>query len=367
MIKVKAYLVLEDGSVFEGKAFGETGETVGEVVFNTGMTGYQEILTDPSYEGQIVVMTYPLIGNYGVNDGHSESIRPRVKGFVVREFYRDAIGWQNGEDIEKYLKKYGIMGIEDVDTRALTKVIRDKGTMRGVITTENHFDKGKSLSSLKGFDNTNAVEKVTTDEVYYVKPRCLNVAVMDFGVKKSIISSLSSRYCNVNVFPAFATPKQILSLNPDGIVLSNGPGDPKDMMAVVENIKELALKKPVLGICLGHQMLALALGGNTVKMKYGHRGCNHPVKDIERDKVYITSQNHGYVVEAESLNPDKIKVTHLNMNDGTLEGFRHKHLPIISVQFHPEAAPGPQDTQHLFDGFIGMMEKHRREKEYNYA
>jgi len=364
---MKAYLVLEDGSVFEGKAFGETGDTFGEVVFNTGMTGYQEILTDPSYEGQIVVMTYPLIGNYGVNEGYSESIKPRVKGFVVREFYRDVAGWQNGNNIEKYLKEYGIMGIEEVDTRALTRIIREKGTMKGIITTQQDFDKEDLINKLNGFDNSNAVMNVTTDEVYYIKPRCLNVAVLDFGVKKSIIHSISNRYCNVNVFPALATPQQILSLDPDGIVLSNGPGDPKDMMPVVENIKELMYKKPVMGICLGHQLLGLALDGDTYKMKYGHRGCNHPVKDLEKDRVYITSQNHGYVVDVESLNPEKIEITHLNMNDGTLEGFRHKQLPIMSVQFHPEAAPGPQDTQYLFDSFMDMMSTHKRGKQYNYA
>ncbi len=364
---MKAYLVLEDGSVFEGNAFGETGETVGEIVFNTGMTGYQEILTDPSYEGEIVVMTYPLIGNYGMNEGHGESIKPRVKGFVVREFYRDAIGWQEGDDIEKYMKKYGIVGIEDVDTRALTRIIREKGTMKGMITLSNNLDKDNIISCLGDYDNKGAVNRVTTDEVYYVKPKCLNVAVLDFGVKKSIIHSLSNRYCNVNVFPAFASPRQILSLNPDGILLSNGPGDPKDMLSIMDNIKELIHKKPVMGICLGHQLLALALGGNTLKMKYGHRGCNHPVKDLKEDKVYITSQNHGYVVDADSLSSSKLEVTHINVNDGTLEGFRHRQLPVMSIQFHPEASPGPQDTQYLFDSFIAMMEKHRREKEYNYA
>ena len=364
---MKAYLVLEDGSVFEGKAFGRTGETVGEIVFNTGMTGYQEILTDPSYEGEIVVMTYPLIGNYGVNEGHGESIRPRVRGFVVREFYRDAAGWQEGADIEKYMKKYGIVGIEDVDTRALTRIIREKGSMKGAITLKENLSRDDIKVLLDGFDNSGAVNRVTTDEVYYVKPRCLNVAVLDFGVKKSIIHSLISRYCNANIFPAFASPKQILSLNPDGILLSNGPGDPKDMASVLDNIKELVHKKPVMGICLGHQMLALALGCDTLKMKYGHRGCNHPVKDLKQDKVYITSQNHGYVVDAGSLDSGRLEATHVNVNDRTLEGFRHRQLPVLGVQFHPEAAPGPQDTQHLFDGFIALMEKHRREKEYNYA
>ncbi len=364
---MKAYLVLEDGNVFEGKAFGETGDTLGEVVFNTGMTGYQEILTDPSYEGQIVVMTYPLIGNYGVFAGHNESVKPRVKGFVVREFYRDVTGWQNGDNIEEYMKKHGIMGIEDVDTRALTRIIREKGTMKGIITTAQEFSKEKLMNKIKGFENKDAVMNVTTDEVYHIKPRCLNVAVLDFGVKKSILHSLTNRFCNVNVFPAFATPQQILSLDPDGILLSNGPGDPKEMMMAVDNIKELLYKKPIMGICLGHQMLALALGGDTYKMKYGHRGCNHPVKDLNKDRVYITSQNHGYVVDAGSLNPEKIEITHTNMNDGTVEGFRHKQLPIMSVQFHPEAAPGPQDTQYLFDSFMDMMAAHKRGKQYNYA
>lgn len=364
---MKAYLVLEDGSVFEGKPFGEIGETVGEIVFNTGMTGYQEILTDPSYEGQIVVMTYPLIGNYGVSEEHGESIKPRVKGFVVREFYRDTIGWQGGDDIEKYMKRYGIVGIEDVDTRALTRIIREKGTMKGVITLRENLGREALKDLLDGFDNSGAVTRVTTDEVYYVKPKCLNVAVLDFGVKKSIIHSLSSRYCNVNIFPAFASPRQVLSLNPDGILLSNGPGDPKDLLSILDNIKELLHKKPVMGICLGYQLLALALGAETSKMKYGHRGCNHPVKDLKQDKVYITSQNHGYMVDVDSLNTGRLEVTHINVNDGTLEGFRHRHLPVFGVQFHPEAAPGPQDTQHLFDEFIAVMEKHRREKQYNYA
>jgi carbamoyl-phosphate synthase small subunit len=367
MVTVKAYLVLEDGSIFEGKAFGHIEETVGEVVFNTGMTGYQEVLTDPSYEGQIVVMTYPLIGNYGISEEHNESIRPRVKGFVVRECNRDQGVYNQGEDIEQYLKKYGIIGIEDVDTRAITRIIREKGSMRGIITTRKSVIDKDVIDLLSSFSNRDAVKRVTTEEMYHVKPQCPSIAIIDLGVKKSIIQSLSRRYCNVSVFPAFASPRQILGLNPDGILISNGPGDPKDMPSVIDNVKELAHKKPVMGICLGHQVLALALGGDTEKMKYGHRGCNHPVKDLDRGKVYITSQNHGYVVTAESLNPDKLRVTHINLNDGTLEGFRHKHLPIISVQFHPEAAPGPKDTEHIFDEFLAMTRKHKEGKEYNYA
>lgn len=351
---MKGYLLLEDGTKFEGKVFGYKEETVGEVVFNTGMTGYQEILTDPSYYGQIVTMTYPLIGNYGVNDEDNQSDGVKVKGVIVREVYESFTNWRAIEKLEDYLYKNKIVGIQGIDTRALTKIIREKGTMVGKIViygedTKNHFD------DIEKFNNYKAVEKVTTKHSYVLKPIIPRVAVLDFGIKKNILKSFIKRNIELKVYPAWTTAEEILEDNPDGIFLSNGPGDPAELTEIVENIKKLIGKKPMFGICLGHQLISLALGGKTTKLRYGHRGSNHPVKDLIRDRVYITSQNHGYVVVEDSLNKEEVMVTHINLNDGSIEGIKHKKLPLFSVQFHPEASPGPQDTTYLFDEFVKML------------
>jgi len=352
------YLVLSDGTIYEGRAWGNTKATSGEVVFNTSMTGYQEILTDPSYYGQIVVMTYPLIGNYGIHGEDNQSRKPYVRGFVVRELYDDEDHWRSEENLEAFLTREGIIALDGVDTRALTKKIRDVGVMAGkIITEKSQID--STIEYLKAFTLTDAVMNVTTDESYTLEPEKWNgkhIAVMDFGIKRNILNSMLYRGMKLTVFPADAKAEDILAVNPDGIFLSNGPGDPKELTGTIETIKELIDKKPIFGICLGHQLLSLAFGGDTVKLKYGHRGGNHPVEDLMHDKVVITSQNHGYVVLGESLDKEIIEVTHLNVNDKTIEGMRHKKLPIFSVQYHPEASPGPKDSEYLFDVFANMID-----------
>lgn len=352
---MKAKLILENGKVFNGNAFGHIKNTVGEVVFNTGMTGYQEVLTDPSYHGQIVVMTYPLIGNYGINLESMESETARVKGFIVREGAKKPSHWQCEMNLDGFLKQHKIMGIEGIDTRALTKTIRNTGALKGIITTEDLSD-AEIMKYFNSFENTDAVKQVTVDKSYELQGSGKRVAVLDFGTKKNIIRSLQERNCHLTVFPAFATAEEILASSPDGILLSNGPGDPKDIPSVIETIKALLDKKPIFGICLGHQLLALSLGADTEKLQFGHRGCNHPVKDLLNKKVYITSQNHGYVVKQDSL-PKEAFVTHVNLNDGSIEGLQHKDLPVFSVQFHPEASPGPKENAYLFDKFIKTMEE----------
>ncbi|SHJ72968.1 carbamoyl phosphate synthase small subunit [Paramaledivibacter caminithermalis] len=351
---MKGNLIFEDGTIFEGEVFGYSSETVGEVVFNTGMTGYQEILTDPSYYGQIVVMTYPLIGNYGVNDDDVESLGPKVKGFVVREIYENFSNWRGIETLNDYLIKNKIVGLKDVDTRALTKFLRDKGTMAGKIIIDRKKNDADN-EDIKKFNNSRAVDKVTTGYTYTLKPLLPKVAVLDFGIKKNILDSLIKRNIELTIYPANTSPEKILENNPDGIFLSNGPGDPAELTEIIENIKKLIGKKPIFGICLGHQLISLALGGKTTRLKYGHRGTNHPVKDLLKDRVYITSQNHGYVVQEDSLNKEELQITHINLNDGSIEGIRHKNLPLFSVQFHPEASPGPQDTAYLFEEFLKML------------
>jgi carbamoyl-phosphate synthase, small subunit len=345
---MKAKLILENGIIFEGKAFGYLKESVGEVVFNTGMTGYQEVLTDPSYYGQIVTMTYPLIGNYGINLEDVESKSVKVKGFIVREQCSYPSNFRCEFQIEDYLKQNKIIGLEGIDTRALTKILRNNGTMRGIITLE---DIGLQEAKLKlnNYSNKDAVKTVTSREIYTIEGAGKHVAIMDFGIKQNIIRNFLSRGCKVTVFPADTEAEKILKVNPDLIFLSNGPGDPEDLPDAIRNIKDLVGKKPIVGICLGHQLLALSLGGKTSKLKFGHRGCNHPVKDLESNRVHITSQNHGYVVDTL---PENIEVTHVNLNDGTIEGMKHKELPIYSVQFHPEACPGPKDSEYIFDKFM---------------
>jgi len=361
---MKAVLVLEDGTIFRGESFGAAGEKYGEVVFNTSMTGYQEILTDPSYKGQIVAMTYPLIGNYGVNAEDVESRKPFLEGFVVKEYSKIASNWRSDQSLGDYLKENKILGIEGVDTRALTLHIRRAGAMKAVLSTIDLNEKSliKKARRSAGLVGVDLVKEVTIDEKYVWKSKAaeqkprFKVVVLDCGVKYNILRELAERKCRVIVMPAQATAEEILSLKPDGLLLSNGPGDPAAVSYVIETTRKLIGKLPIFGICLGHQMLGLALGGKTYKLKFGHHGANHPVKDLKTGKISITAQNHGFCVDIGSLNKKEIEITHVNLNDQTLEGMRHEKLPIFSVQFHPEASPGPHDAQYLFDTFIKLME-----------
>ncbi|MDY4079595.1 MAG: carbamoyl phosphate synthase small subunit [Clostridium sp.] len=345
---MNAKLILENGMVFEGNAFGYLSDSVGEVVFTTGMTGYQEVLTDPSYYGQIVTMTYPLIGNYGVNLEDVESNSPKVRGFIVREKCSFPSNFRCEMNLDDYLKQNKIVGLEGIDTRALTKVLRNNGTMKGIIVV-NEIGEQDINDRIEAYSNKEAVKNVTTDKLYTIEGKGKHVAVIDFGIKTNILRCFKKRGCKLTVFPANAKAEDILAINPDLVFLSNGPGDPQDVPESIENIKKLIGQKPIVGICLGHQLLTLALGGTTTKLKFGHRGCNHPVKDLETNKVTITSQNHGYVVETL---PKEVVATHININDGTIEGMKHKTLPIFSVQFHPEASAGPHDSEYIFDKFM---------------
>lgn len=352
---MKSYLVLEDGSTYEGKSIGLCEDTIGEVVFNTGMTGYQEVLTDPSYYGQIVAMTYPLIGNYGINDEDFQSEKPQVRGFIVRECNNMPSNFRSKYTLDEYLKKNNIVGIQGIDTRALTKVLREKGTMKGMIT-KSLDDVGKKIERINEFTENNHVANVTTKQIYRIEGNGFRIAVVDYGIKRNILKNLIARDADLTIFPAQAAACDILKINPDGILLSNGPGDPKDVYFGINTVKELTGKVPVFGICLGHQILSLALGGDTAKLKYGHRGSNHPVKDLKKGRTYITAQNHGYTVLKDRL-PEDIEITHININDGTVEGIKHKYMPLMSVQFHPEASPGPCDTSYIFDEFIKMIKE----------
>nr|WP_250278998.1 carbamoyl phosphate synthase small subunit [[Clostridium] colinum] len=352
---MKAKLILENGKVFNGKAFGYIKESVGEVVFTTGMTGYQETLTDPSFAGQIVTMTYPLIGNYGINLEDMESIKPYLKGFVVREKCDLPNNWRCEMELDGFLNQHKIVGIEGIDTRALTRTLRNSGTMRGIITIRDDLTPSQIKQKFETYTNKNAVKEVTIPEKYVINGRGTHLAVLDCGIKKGILKELEKRGCKLSVFPAFATYDEIMGVNPDAIFLGNGPGDPKDIPTVVEVVKKLIETKiPVLGICLGHQILGLALGCNTKRLKFGHHGGNHPVKDLKTGNVFITSQNHEFVVCDLS---DDVEPTFINVNDGSIEGIRHKTKPIYSVQFHPEANPGPLDMQFLFDRFLKIIEE----------
>jgi carbamoyl-phosphate synthase small subunit len=366
---MKAILALEDGRVFSGKAFGAIGEVGGEVVFNTSMAGYQEILTDPSYCGQIVVMTCPHIGNYGTNDEDKESSRPYVEGFVAREFSTLASNWRSSESLEAYLKKHKIIAISEVDTRALVLHIRSRGAMRGVISTDEFdpaklVEKAKAIRSMLGND---LASSVTCPAPYVWKmtspnsdARLFKVVAYDFGIKHNILNNLKLVGCDVTVVPASTSAGEVLAMNPDGIFLSNGPGDPEPLECATRNIRNFLGKVPVFGICLGHQLMGLAFGGKTYKLKFGHRGGNQPVKNLLTGKVEITSQNHGFAVDPDSLKDDQIELTHVNLNDNTLEGFRHRNIPAFSVQYHPEASPGPHDSHYLFEEFKQLMLEFRK-------
>lgn len=347
---MKGRLILEDGTIFEGKAFGYTKDSVGEVVFNTSMTGYQELLTDPSYYGQIVTVTYPLVGNYGINLEDKESEEIMVSGFIVREKCDMPSNFRCEMDLDTYLKQSKVIGLEGIDTRALTKILRNKGTMKGIITTE-HAKLEDVSSKIEEFDNTDAVRVVSRKNKNSISGTGKRVAIVDFGVKENIIRNFAKRNCDITIFPAETKAEDILGIDPELIFLSNGPGDPADLEDIVENVRHMIGKSPIVGICLGHQILARALGGNTSKLKFGHRGGNHPVKDLEEDKIFITSQNHGYYV---SDVPKDVNVTQINLNDNTVEGMRHKTLPIYSVQYHPEACPGPLDSEYIFDKFLEL-------------
>ncbi|MGR3316998.1 MAG: glutamine-hydrolyzing carbamoyl-phosphate synthase small subunit [Candidatus Anammoxibacter sp.] len=387
MKRKKAILALADGTIFEGFSVGADGECTGEVVFNTSMTGYQEILTDPSYKGQIVTMTYPLIGNYGVNDTDVESLKPCLEGFIIKEHCPFPSNWRSQSRLDEFLKKNGIVCIEGIDTRALTRHIRDVGEQQGVISTTSTdvnalIEKAKISPGLTGRD---LAQKVTTGEKYrweddgqvFVKSvnsngtlsfpsnetgtKRFNVVVYDCGVKFNILRNLVKWGCNVVVVPTSTKADEVLSLEPDGVFFSNGPGDPSAVLPMIDNAKNLIGKKPVMGICLGHQILSLALGCKTYKLKFGHHGGNHPVMDLKTKKVEITAQNHGFAVDVDSVsnrstsNFGPINVTHVNLNDQSLEGLECKEIPLFSVQYHPEASPGPHDSNHIFKKFIQMM------------
>lgn len=356
----KAILVLEDGRTFQGASFGAVGEAFGEMVFNTSMTGYQEILTDPSYAGQLVCMTYPLIGNYGVNEEDVESRRPWVEGFVVREVSRIASNWRSTETLDSYLERNNIVGVEQIDTRALVRHIRDKGAMRAAISTIDLNSKtvlNKVLDSPE-MQNRELASAVTAEHLFdfpAIGEQKYHVVAFDFGVKTNTLREFSKFGCRTTVVPADTSAEEVLALKPDGIFLSNGPGDPASMQKVVEEIRKLTEKEvPMFGICLGHQLIGQVFGGETYKLKFGHRGGNQPIKDLTTGKIEITSHNHGFAVDADSL-PADVEVTHINLNDNTVAGLRHKTLPVFSVQYHPESAPGPHDSGHLFERFIDLM------------
>ncbi len=356
----KAILVLEDGRSFEGASFGAVGETFGEMVFNTSMTGYQEILTDPSYAGQIVCMTYPLIGNYGVNEQDIESRRPWVEGFVVKEASRITSNWRATSSLGDYLKANGIVGIEGIDTRALVRHIRDKGAMRAAISSVESDPKALLERVLASPDmkDRELATTVTIGETYEypaVGEERFHVVAYDFGVKTNSLREFAKYGCRITVVPAQTSAADVIALKPDGIFLSNGPGDPAAMSAVVAEIEKLASSNvPMFGICLGHQLIGEAFGAETFKMKFGHRGGNQPIKDLTTGKIEITAHNHGFAVDPDSL-PADVEVTHINLNDNTVAGLRHKTLPVFSVQYHPESAPGPHDSEYLFERFVDLM------------
>ena len=366
---MKAILALEDGRTFAGRAFGAIGESSGEVVFNTSMTGYQEILTDPSYAGQIVVMTYPHIGNYGANVEDEESRRPFVEGFVAREFSEVESNWRSQEPLDAYLKRNGIVAISEVDTRAVVRHIRSQGALRGVISSveldaSRLVERAGAGRSMLGYDLASVV---TCRDSYLgeapaasLENKPFKVVAYDYGIKRNILKKLARAGCQVTVVPASMSADDALAMKPDGIFLSNGPGDPEPVEYAVDNIRQLLGKTPVFGICLGHQLMGLAFGGKTFKLKFGHRGGNQPVKNLLTGKVEITAQNHGFAVDPDSIDEKRVELTHVNLNDHTVEGMRHRDIPAFSVQYHPEASPGPHDSDYLFAEFIRLMAEFRR-------
>ena len=369
-----AILALEDGKIFRGRGFGASGERFGEVVFNTSLSGYQEILTDPSYAGQIVILTYPHIGNYGTNLLDCESPKPYAEGLVVRELSELSSNWRSEEEVSGFLANYGIPVISHIDTRALVRHLRKHGAMRGVISTIDSDEKSlvakaKASPSMVGLD---LASRVTTSSRYQwnesssnilagnsqspVEPR-FHVVAYDYGIKQNILRRLADVGCHVTVVPAMTTAADVMELKPDGVFLSNGPGDPEPVEYAAQAVRDLLGRVPIFGICLGHQIIGLALGGKTYKLKFGHHGGNHPILNLETRKVEITAQNHGFAVDPDSLKASEVMLTHKNLNDDTLEGLRHRNMPLFSVQYHPEASPGPHDSAYLFDGFVKMMEE----------
>jgi carbamoyl-phosphate synthase small subunit len=370
---VKAILLLEDGTVFEGTSFGAAGANCGEVVFNTAMSGYQEILTDPSYYEQIVTMTYPLIGNYGTNGLDWESKKIFASGFIVKENCNYPSNWRNSSSLDDYLKANNVIGLEGIDTRALVKHIRTQGAMRGIISSTEFSTTNlrKKLDQYPGLVGRDIVKDVTAEKPYRwehgvvdvlkdtesLPKKKFKVVAFDYGIKQNILRLLRSHGCDVHVVPAKTTAKQVMARKPDGVFLSNGPGDPAAVDYAIENVRKLLGKVPIFGICLGHQILALALGAKTYKLKFGHHGANHPVKNLKTGRIEITSQNHGFCVDIATLNGKEVEITHTNLNDNTNEGFRCKDIPAFCVQYHPEASPGPHDSNYLFDDFIKLMKK----------
>ncbi len=352
----KAFLALADGTVFEGKSFGATGKALGEIVFSTNMTGYLESFTDPSYAGQILVMTYPVIGNYGINREDCQSNGVKVKGVVMKEAASFANNFRMEESLEDYFTSENLIAITGIDTRALTTIIRNKGTMNTMIITSDTFNFEDYAEEIKGYKVDALVSEVTCEKVYTVGEGSLNVALMDYGVKKSLIESLTKRGAKVTVYPADTKAEEVLAQNPDGIMLSGGPGNPADYQAEIQEVKKLMeSKKPFFAVCLGHQLAAIAMGGKTDKLKFGHRGANQPVKDLASGQTFVTMQNHGYTVLADSLDESVAKISHININDQSVEGIRYQNLPAFSVQFNPESKPGPKSQKYLLEEFIEMM------------
>jgi carbamoyl-phosphate synthase small subunit len=376
---MQAILALEDGRVFRGKGYGAKGECSGEVVFNTSITGYQEIFTDPSYAGQIVVLTNPEIGNYGTNPEDSESVRPYIEGLIVREFSKVSSNWRSQQVTDEFMEQFRVPVLAEIDTRALVRHLRDHGVMRGVISTlEEDSDKlvakARAIPKMDGQDLAKVVSTNHTyvwetgershlpDEIVGVKdePERFHVVAYDFGIKQNILRKLRGECCKVTVVPAQTTAEDVLALKPDGVFLSNGPGDPEPCTYAVDNIRRLMGRQPIFGICLGHQICGIALGGKTFKLKFGHHGGNHPVKQLQSGKIEITAHNHNFAVDPDSLPQSEVELTHIDLNDNTLEGMRHRNLPLFTVQYHPEAAPGPHDSHYLFKDFVKMMEECKR-------